>query len=287
MPFYVYAWIADLLWGVGSIAGKLSSKHHLANPWLLNFSWQVFGVLLLVPIVLINHTPLPTNWWPILIVAICYTFSGTLYILALSRLDISILSPLYALRSVFAVLLGALLFVEHLTQIQMLLVVVVFIGGLLVSMDEKLSIRSFFRPTIALALAAVIASAVSAAAVKNALQTQDYWTVNFWGNAIPVILLLPTISLFWNDFRKSKPVHFSGVVFLSIFSMLGTLAANRAFATNIGISSTIIAVPASMILAFLFSIFAPKLLEKHTIKVYAIRFAAATVMIIAALKLSA
>jgi hypothetical protein len=42
-----------------------------------------------------------------------------------------------------------------------------------------------------------------------------------------------------------------------------------------------------MILAFLFSVFAPKLLEKHTMKVYAVRFAAAAVMIAAALKLSA
>jgi drug/metabolite transporter (DMT)-like permease len=287
MPFYIFAWIADLFWGVGSITGKLTSKHHLTNPWLLNFAWGLFGVLLLVPVVIINRTPLPTNWWPILLVGVCYTFSGTLYILALSRLDISILSPMYSLRSVFAVLLGAILFAEHLTHIQVLLVLVVFIGGLLVSMDEKLSIRSFFRPTVALALSAVAASAVSAAAIKNALQTQEYWAVNFWGNVIPLVLLLPTIPLFWKDFRKSKPVHFSGVVLLSVFSMVGALAANRAFATNIGISSTIIAVPSSMILAFLFSVFAPKLLEKHTMKVYAVRFAAAAVMIAAALKLSA
>jgi len=44
--------------------------------------------------------------------------------------------------------------------------------------------------------------------------------------------------------------------------------------------------PFSMIFAFMFSIFAPNLLEKHTIKIYVIRFTSVAVMIWAAMQLT-
>ena len=78
----------------------------------------------------------------------------------------------------------------------------------------------------------------------------------------------------------------SGVTWSTILLTFGMFAANRAFAVNVGISSAIMTVPLSMIFAVLFSVFAPKLLEKHTMKVYALRFAAAAIMIFAALRLS-
>jgi hypothetical protein len=40
-----------------------------------------------------------------------------------------------------------------------------------------------------------------------------------------------------------------------------------------------------MAIAFLFSVFAPQLLEKHTLKVYAVRFISAAIMIVAASQL--
>jgi len=44
--------------------------------------------------------------------------------------------------------------------------------------------------------------------------------------------------------------------------------------------------PFSMIFAFMFSVFAPKLLEKHTLKIYVIRFSSVAVMIWAAIQLT-
>ena len=41
-----------------------------------------------------------------------------------------------------------------------------------------------------------------------------------------------------------------------------------------------------MVIAFAFSTFAPQLLEKHTVRIYAIRFTAAAIMIVAAIELS-
>ena len=73
---------------------------------------------------------------------------------------------------------------------------------------------------------------------------------------------------------------------MSLALAFGTLAANKAYAVNVSISSVITALPISMIMVFVLSIFAPKLLEKHPVKVYAVRFAAAAVMFLASLGLS-
>ena len=73
---------------------------------------------------------------------------------------------------------------------------------------------------------------------------------------------------------------------MGIFQTITNFALAVALGVNVGITSLIMSIPFSMIFAFLFSVFAPKLLEKHTKQVYAIRFTAAIVMIIAALQLS-
>ena len=73
---------------------------------------------------------------------------------------------------------------------------------------------------------------------------------------------------------------------ISIAGTAGMLAANQSYTGNVGIAATIISLPIAMVLAFLFSVFAPTLLEKHTMKTYAIRFIAAGVMLVAALRLS-
>ena len=99
-------------------------------------------------------------------------------------------------------------------------------------------------------------------------------------------MLLVTWPKFGKDFKKIGPKEFGATLLGALTGVVGILASNKAFASNIGVSAAIISLPISMIIAFLFSVFAPQLLEKHTLKVYFVRFAAATVMILAALKLN-
>lgn len=72
---------------------------------------------------------------------------------------------------------------------------------------------------------------------------------------------------------------------LSLLGFLGGLSANKAYQENVTISTAIISLPGSMILAFVLSRIKPKLLEHHTLKVYTIRFLAAAVMFYSALQL--
>jgi drug/metabolite transporter (DMT)-like permease len=286
MPFYVYAWITNIFYGLGTVAAKLSGKHQIKNPWLLNFLWNLFTLLLTIIVALWYGVRWPTHWVPILLVGLFSAISGTFYILALNLLDISVMSPLYSFRSVFSVILGVLLFREFLAPWQYFFVGLIVLLGLFVSLDEHLSIRSFFHPSIALAVLAVCASTLYGVSIKYAMQFEGYWEVVLWGSILPVVFLLPTIPLFWRDIRKPSFGGYWGVILLTVFGFFGFLTSNKAYGQNVGITSAILSIPTSMILAFIFSLIAPQLLERHTLKIYAIRFSAAAVMILAALKLT-
>jgi drug/metabolite transporter (DMT)-like permease len=287
MPFYVFAWIADCLYGLSSITGKLSSKHQLRNPWQLNFIWGTLSCILILPFAIWYGVRLPVHWGPLLVFGIVSSISGTLYILSLNNLDISVLAPLYSFRPVFSVLLGYVLFHEQLTVTQLALTGVIIVAGLFASMDEHLSLRSFFHKFIVLALVAVFCSAIQGAATKYALEYEGFWEVTLWGSVLSMVPILLTVPLFWKDLRKTPIRKYNVLLTTVVISTLGFFAANKAYAINVGITSVIMSVPTSMLMAFLFSVFAPKILEKHSKKVYLIRFSATAIMVLAALRLSA
>ena len=88
------------------------------------------------------------------------------------------------------------------------------------------------------------------------------------------------------DLGKVKVNQIAPVIAMGIFQLLYNFVANIAYGINVGVTSIIITLPISMVIIFLLSVVWPKLLEKHTLKVYAIRFASAAIMIWGALQLS-
>src|SRR3989344_7892997 len=105
MSFYVFAWIASVFYAFEAIAGKLTSKHSVKNPWLFNFIWAFLILLMSIPLALYYGIEMPHNWAPLLIAGFFYMIAGTLYIVGLYFFDISAFVPLYNFRSVFAVIL--------------------------------------------------------------------------------------------------------------------------------------------------------------------------------------
>jgi uncharacterized membrane protein len=286
MPFYIFAWISDIFYGLCTVFGKLSSKHQLKNPWLLNYIWGLMILVLTIPFAIWFGARWPTHWWPLIILGIFSMLSGTLWVLALNLLDVSILSPFYSVRPVFTAFLGVLFFHEPLTPIQYVLIAIICVAGLFVAVDERTRGKAFFHLATILALFAVLTSAIFGITTKYAMEFEGFWEVTLWGSIFSMIFLLPTVPLFWKDLKKTKVQDYSVMSVAVGTAFIGFLAANKAFAMNVSLSSAIMSVPSSMILAFLFSIFAPKVLEKHTMRVYLIRFGAAAVMVLAALRLS-
>ena len=286
MPFVVFAWIASFFYGLVVIVSKLTTKHAIKNPWMFEFFWELFTLLFLLPIALFSGVGFPQNWGTILIAGFTYAVSGTMYVLALYRLDASVIGPMYTFRTPMSVLLGVFIAKEFLTAEQLVLICIITIAGIFVSFDERMRLRSFFQPNIGFALLAVFAAAVMGLAVNRALGANGYWEATLWISIVGQVFLLGLIPLFIKDFRTTKPAAYSGIAISSMVFVIGLLAFNRAIAENISITTAILSLPLSLIIIFILSRVAPQLLEKHTAQVYMIRLIAALVMVGAALRLS-
>jgi len=273
------------MFGVEAVTGKLTSKHSIQNPWLFNFFWALFIVLFTIPIALLSGAGIPKQWTSIIIASVFYATTTTLYVIALYKLDVSIIGSLYNFRTVITVVLGAIFLGEVLSVHQYILIGLIFVFGMFITIDERFTIKSFFKRGTAIALIGISFSALMAIFIKRAVAEAGYWDTTLWMGILSQIWLLPTIFLFKKDILSSKPKQYLVTAATAVAGVVGTLAMNKAYSMNVSISSAIISLPFSLIIAFLFSVFAPELLEKHTLKVYAVRFISAAVMIVAALNL--
>ncbi|MDE2588894.1 MAG: DMT family transporter [Patescibacteria group bacterium] len=286
MSFILFAWIATIVYGIEVFVGKIASKYSIKNPWMYNFFWSLLIVAITVPISLLNHVGLPKELPNLLSAAVFYALTNVLYILTMFLLDVSVLSPLFNIRTVFAVILAAFFVGEVLTSLQYILIGILFIAGIFLTMDERMSLKSFFRPSILLALITMLSVAFMGIFIKKSIALNGYWETTLWTQVIAQVCMLPTIVFFKKDVHKLTPKNVSVLFLISVLGTLGTLAANKATQTNVGITSAILSIPISMFLAMGASIFWPRLLEKHPAKIYLIRLAAAIIMVAAALRLS-
>jgi drug/metabolite transporter (DMT)-like permease len=286
MSYIWFAWLTALLYGISSIIGKIASKHHLNNPWLFNFVWMLLTFVFVVPFAVWFGFGWPGDWGSILILSLANAVASLLYVFCLYRMDMSVLGPIYSLRTPLIVILGVVLFGETIKLTQIFLIGLIFLASIFVSLDERMSLRLIFNRGLGLIILTMLASAAFNLSVKNASIHNGFWEVVFWSNFLGFLFILPTIPLFQKEACSIKIKRYQGIAWSTVFTTLALLASFRALGSNVGIASAIMCLPLSMIFAIILSFVAPKLLEKHTAKVYAIRICAAAVMVGAAIGLS-
>lgn len=131
-----------------------------------------------------------------------------------------------------------------------------------------------------------IVTTVQSILINRAIDQTSYWTAMLWISLLSVVFsFIFLYPKFKDDLKHTKPKKYLGVALLAVVGGIGDLSAFKAFENNVGLSSVIISLPISMIAVFLLSIWKPSLLEKHTVKVYLIRFIAAAIMLWGALQL--
>lgn len=286
MPFYIYAWIGAAISGLFVITAKLTSKHSIANPWLFNFLLTTVSLLFIIPFAFYYHATIPNNWIFVILAAIFSTLFIIFYIFSNYALDVSTFMPLFNFQVIFSVLIGTAFFNEKLPSTKLIYVAVILIAGMFSTLDEKLKIKSFFKKAIAIGLLTTLFLAISKAFTKVALVENSLWTINLWVAILNFLMLIPTIPLFKKELKTLDFKHIFPVGLMGVFWTIGGITSNIAYRANLSISSLIMNMPFSIIFAFIFSIFAPKLLEKHTLKIYAIRFSSTAIMIWAGLQLT-
>jgi len=289
MPYYLFAWIASLAYALETIAGKLIGTQEVRNPYLFNFLWSFFILLLTLPFALSNHVTLPVAWGNIMPAALLYAASGILYLTVLQKLDISIITPLLNLRVILSVMLGVFFLGESYSFSSYLLMAMAVLAGFFVALDEKFSFRSFFRKGILLLILEIFVLSFFYFFIGKAVGETGFWEASLWVDILAQLFLLLTFPFFCKDWRQLKIGNVGGIWMMAIFGVVGVLSANKAVSENMGISNLILSLPLSMVIVILLALFFPKkaqVLEKHTLKVYGIRLLAAAVMLAATLKLT-
>lgn len=286
MSYIAFAWITTLLYSASGLVGKFAANHKIQNVWLYNFVWSLVVVLISCGAALAFGVGWPTDWNSLVIAGLLSAVTAVTYTYSVYLLDVSVLSSLYTLRTPVSVLLGALWFGESFGLWQLGLIVLMTVAGMFVSVDERMSVRSFFRKPIAFALFTVTLSAFYNASVKSAVAANSYWTTVFWYNLINQIFLLSTIPFFWKERKRVTIGDVFPVSLSAVLAGIGGMTVIPAIMGNLGITMAILTLPLTLVASIVLSFVAPKLLESHTPKVYAIRFVSAVVMFACAVSLS-
>lgn len=286
MSFYIFAWIASFTYGLEVIFTKLTSKYGISNPWAFNFFWNVVLCLMMLPIALLNGLTFPSTWSNIVLAGFSVSVFSAIYMYCLFKLDVSVASPLFNFRTIFALFFGVLLLHEVIQTWQYPLILILLISGFFVTYSEKFSLKSFFNKNVLTLIFAMAALAIYSVFINRAVSEVGFWNATFWNTTLVPIFLLPTIPLFKNDLKKIRSKQIGALFIISLAGTIGTITSNLAYAKNVGLSSIILSIPFSMLMAIVLAGIWPTLLEKHTKKVYFVRLISAAIMIFCALKLS-
>jgi drug/metabolite transporter (DMT)-like permease len=286
MSVLIFAWIASIAYGVYSLTAKLIGKYKIKNTYQFSFFTTFFSGIIIAVISYFNGGRLAANWSYIFLSAALLAVGTVFYLSSVKALDVSVLAPLYNIRVVITVIFGILLLGEELSNRSVILIAIIIGAGFFATMDERFSIKSFFCKNVALGLFYMLLLSIRTISINRAIDKTDYWTAMLW---IGLLSIPFSFAIFYPKFRheikNTKSRDYFGVLILALIGGLGDLAAYKAFETNVGLSSVIISLPVSSLLVLILGFWKPGLLEKHTVKVYAVRITATIIMILGALQL--
>lgn len=285
MSYIVFAWLATFTYGFETIIIKLSSKYAIKNPWLFNILWNILFVIFMIPIYVTHPIEIPKVWGSLLITAVLSAICCVLFMILTYRLDVSVLSPLYNVKTGLSVLFASFLLGETMNFNQSILVFIIIIMGFAVTIDEKTTFKSFFRRDILIAMAFMCILALYVVFLKKTMIDIGFWNATVWVAVLNLLLLVPTYPKFVKDIKTLTIKQMIPVLLVTGTSTVGYILSNKAYEVNVGITSVIMTFPVSMILAFILALIWPKLMERHLMKIYALRFAATAVMLWCAVQL--
>jgi len=285
MSYVVFAWLATFIYGFETIIIKLTGKYAIKNPWLFNILWNIGFVIFMIPIYATQHLEIPKVWSSLLITSVLSAVCSALFMISTFRIDVSVLSPLYNVKTGLVVLFAWLILGEKITMYQSFLVGIIIVMGFMVTIDEKFSLRSFFRKDIIIAMLFMLILAFYVIYLKKTIIDIGFWNATVWTAILTLVFLIPTYPKFVKDIKTLTKKQMIPVVLVSLTSVFAYILSNKAYEGSVGLTSVIMTFPASMILAFIMSIIWPTLMEKHALKIYALRFLAAGVMFICAIQL--
>ena len=288
-PYILFSFIAAFGFALSSLSNKFASKHKISNNWVLLFYYYLTIIPFLFLLPLIFNVTIPTSGWGyIFLYALAFFIGNIFFTTAIYKLDASTFAPFFQLQTAFIAILAFIFLKERFPIENYLPIVIMVLGSVLVSMDERVSFKSYLKLATLLIIFQQLFHAFSNLFAGFALKSMNSFTFMFWGDLTASFLVLSIVPFI--GIKKLK-VSFSQIKPLFLGSLFSTIAATSlftAFQTNITISSALalLTAPIVLLLTVLASKFRPNLLEHHTRKVYIIRAIGVVAILLSALKLS-
>ncbi len=210
--------------------------------------------------------------------ALFWVGGNTILFYALHKIDASTVGSLLPLKLLFVPFIAYLFLGELFPFSVYLWFIPLIIGGFLVTLDEHIHIKTFFRTEVGVMFIGLLLFVLTDIFLKkgaDAIGSFQYFPV-FFG-------CVTLVSLGFLPFVKKPSIMFSQIRIFSVLSFL-TVLINIFFVlalrNNVTLTNAIamLNAPFLLLITFILSRFKPELLEKHPPRVYVIRAIGSLIM---------
>lgn len=290
MPNYIIlSFLAAVSFAIVIVFDKFTSKHAIKERWPLLFYYYLTFIPFIFLIPFFAKIQIPADSWLTLFFYSLFFFLGNIcFFTAIFKTDASVFAPFFQLQAAFVAILAFLFLGERFSLINYLWIGLILAGAILVSLDEKMTFKTFFQKYILLIILWQLFHAISNIFAGLALKRMDFWNLTFWSSIVSAVMILIIVPFFAKfklraSFNQLKPLFV-----VSFFSFIGANSLFAAFQTNLTISTTIslLTAPIVLLISIILSKFKPEFIEHHTAKVYLIRVIAVIIILFGALKIS-
>lgn len=289
MSYILLSFLAATFFALSLVFNKFVSKHKIEDKNSLMIYFMVASfVFSLVLFPFTSHTfPNFSVLSNIFIATSTFLVGYYLFFIGINDTDASVVAPLFQLQAVIVAVLAYLFLDERFSSTNYFWIGLIVLGVVLVSLDEKANIKSFFKKGVIFILLMQLLHGISNLFVGFSLQNVNFIDMLFWEYVIIGIYAIPFYILTKPkiNYPTKSIFHFGIATYLS---SIGALFLFKAFEQNLTISSTIslMSSPIVFIISVIASKFKPELLEHHTLKIYLIRAIGVVIILFSVIRLS-
>jgi transporter family protein len=273
MSYIYYAAFGAVCFALVGLINKYASKHSIKNADSLQAFFMLGSLLFAVLLAFTVGFEITTKTLLLMLgSSFVFILGYYLFYLGVFTMDASSFAPLFQLQAVFVAILAYLFLGERFSNQNYFWLLTLIGGVVLVTLDERMSIKSLLKKGTILIVLTQILHAASNLQVGLALKEITSLQALFWLNFFIGLWLLPFLAI-KKPKLNYKRKQILPVIVVSFIGNIGGIAVFKAFETNLTVSTAISLSNASIVflVTVLASIFKPKLLESHSAKVYLIR----------------
>ncbi len=282
MSYVVIALLSLVAFSIYNVLQKVAIKYLVSDNFIFSFYYYLFVILLLVPMIFLGKIvwPTPAQIPMIAAAGLIRTVMFVTYLWTLKKLDVTVITSMFNLRVILVGLAEMLVLGTVFSWGKYAWMLVLFVGGIFLSMDEKFNWRSFFSPVMAVFGLVLVMSTSQYMAISKGLAITDLWTFTFWNFVFSLVGLIPI--LIYQRKNIKLPLKTTGILAVITTTFLtGVILESQAVSMNPTGTTAVLSLPGSMLLAMVVAKIKPDLIENHTWKVYAVRLASVAVMTLA------